>query len=321
MKSLRVVLLAGLILLYGIFFLIQDKKGMKREVVLQPSMPVSFYTIATGYLRQLAAEILFIRASVFVGGVPPGTPETTFEQALGNNLDTMTRLYPRFLDPYYFCQGVLPHISPEAALQTSTVLETGISAYPEDQFLHFFYASNFFLAMNEPLKGAEAFVEAAKLPEAPPMFGHLAALLSARGGDIAAGLISLRAMLAGEKDKAVRKRYQEEIHHHQQVKAELTQQEKATARIVDNYREEYSLSKRSLLDVLDAERARFNTGFQRISVRAAYRFAEYRMLAVQSKLVDYFGAKPAVSVTKPNFEQRVSDRPLEVFNVTIDPLQ
>ena len=44
--------------------------------------------------------------------------------------------------------------------------------------------------MNEPLKGAEAFAEAAKLPEAPPMFGHLAALLSAKGGDIAAGLIS-----------------------------------------------------------------------------------------------------------------------------------
>lgn len=101
----------------------------------------------------------------------------------------------------------------------------------------------------------------------------------------------------------------------------LLQQEKAAARIVDNYREEYGLSKRSLLDVLDAERARFNTGFQRISAYAAFRFSEYRMLAVQSRLVDYFGAKPAVAVAKPDFEERVSDRPLEVFNVTIDPLR
>jgi hypothetical protein len=65
--------------------------------------------------------------------------------------------------------------------------------------------------MNEPLKGAEAFTEAAKLPKAPPMFGHLAALLSAQGGNIAAGLISLKVMLAGEKDEVVRKRYEEEI--------------------------------------------------------------------------------------------------------------
>lgn len=184
---------------------------MEREIVLQPAMPVSFYTIAAGYLKQLAAEMLFIRTSVFLGGVPPGTPETTYQLALGNNFDVMTRLYPRFLDPYYFCQAFLPHISPEAAEQTSMVLKTGIKAYPEDQVLRFFYASNFFLAMNEPLKGAEAFAEAAKLPNAPPMFGHLAALLSAQGGDIAAGLISLKVLLKGEKDEVVRKRYQEEI--------------------------------------------------------------------------------------------------------------
>jgi hypothetical protein len=65
--------------------------------------------------------------------------------------------------------------------------------------------------MNEPLKGAKAFDEAAKIPGAPPMFAHLAALLSAKGGDIAAGLISLKTMLAAEKDEAVRARYQEEI--------------------------------------------------------------------------------------------------------------
>jgi hypothetical protein len=65
--------------------------------------------------------------------------------------------------------------------------------------------------MNEPLKGAEAFAEAAKLPEAPPMFAHLAALLSAQGGDITAGLISLKTMLAVEKDEVVQTRYEEEI--------------------------------------------------------------------------------------------------------------
>ncbi|MEL6747709.1 MAG: TolC family protein, partial [Pseudomonadota bacterium] len=101
----------------------------------------------------------------------------------------------------------------------------------------------------------------------------------------------------------------------------LQQQERAAGRIVSNYREEYSLSKRSLLDVLDAERARFNTGFQRISALAAARFAQYRMLAVQSRLVDYFGAQPAVHIRKPNFESQVRGKPLQVFDITIDPLR
>ncbi|OEU67167.1 MAG: hypothetical protein BA863_10210 [Desulfovibrio sp. S3730MH75] len=123
----------------------------------------------------------------------------------------MTQLYPRFIDPYYFCQGFLPHISPKAAARASTIFATGIGAYPDDLVLRFFHGTNFFLGMDEPLKGAAAFAEAAKLPEAPPVFAHLAALLSAKGGDIAAGLISLKTMLAAEKDEVVRTRYKEEI--------------------------------------------------------------------------------------------------------------
>ena len=103
----------------------------------------------------------------------------------------------------------------------------------------------------------------------------------------------------------------------------LVRQERAASKIVRNYREEYSLSKRSLLDVLDAERARFNTGFQRISAHAAARFAQYRMLAVQSRLISHFGAKSSVAVPtyRPAYEERVVGRPREVFNVTIEPLR
>lgn len=211
MKSACFILLVGLIFLYGSLFTLQEKKGLEREVILQTAMPVSFYKIATGYLKQLTAEVLFIRTSVFLGGVPPGTPETSYGDALGNNFDIMTRLYPRFLDPYFICQAFLSPISPKTAAKANTILETGIAAHPDDLILRFFYGTNFFLSMNEPLKGAKAFAEAAKLPDAPPLFAHLAALLSAQGGEITAGLISLRTMLAAEKDEVVRTRYQQEI--------------------------------------------------------------------------------------------------------------
>lgn len=207
----RTIFLAGLILLYGVIFTVQEQTAQDHESSLEIALPVNFHKITAGYLKQLAAEMLFIKTSVFLGGVRSGTPPTSYVDALGNNFEVMTKLYPRFIDPYYFCQAFLPPISPEAAAKASTIFKTGITAYPDDLVLRFFHGTNFFLSMNEPLKGAEAFTEAAKLPKAPPLFAHLAALLSAKGGDITAGLISLQTMLAGEKDEVVRTRYQQEI--------------------------------------------------------------------------------------------------------------
>jgi hypothetical protein len=211
MAITRGLLLTGLILSYGFIFSVQEQKAQDRDISLEIALPVNFHKIAAGYLKQLAAEMLFIKTSVFLGGIKPGTPEASYADALGNNFAVMTSLYPRFIDPYYFCQAFLTPISPEAAARASTIFETGIAAHPDDLVLRFFYGTNFFLSMNEPLKGAEAFTEAAKLPKAPLLFAHLAALLSAKGGDIAAGLISLQTMLASEKDEVVRTRYQQEI--------------------------------------------------------------------------------------------------------------
>lgn len=197
--------------MYAFIFALQEQKAGAREVSLEYALPANFYKVAAGYIKQLTAEVLFIRTSVFLGGVRPGTSPLTYADTLGNNFEVMSQLYPRFIDPYYFCQGFLPHISSESAAKANTILETGVLAYPDDYILRFFYGSNFFLSMNEPLKASRAFAKAAVLPGAPAMFAHLAALLSAKGGDIAAGLISLKTMLAAEKDEVVRTRYQEEI--------------------------------------------------------------------------------------------------------------
>lgn len=211
MMIVRTLVFISLIVMYGFFFTVQEQKAQDRDVSLELALPVSFYKISGGYIKQLAAEMLFVRTSVFLGGVRFGTPATSYADALGNNFEVMTQLYPRFIDPYYFCNSFLAPISLESAAKASTIFETGIAAYPEDIVLHFFYGTNFFLSMNEPLKGATAFAEAAKLRNAPPMFAHLAALLSAQGGDIAAGLISLKALLVVEENEIVRTRYEEEI--------------------------------------------------------------------------------------------------------------
>lgn len=208
---IRIFLFIFLFLCYGLLFTIQEKQVLEKEAVLKPALPVNFYRIVAGYTRQLAAEMLFVRSSVFLGGIKPGTPSDRYEAALANNFKIMTELYPRFRDPYYFTNSFLSPISSESAAKAAKIFETGITAYPEYLILHFFYATNFFLFMDKPLKAAKAFSEAATIPNAPPIFGHLAALLSAQGGDITAGLISLRAMLSSEKNEIVRQRYEEEI--------------------------------------------------------------------------------------------------------------
>jgi len=226
---LRGAVFSLLLTLYGFIFLVQERQLQTQGQSLQIALPVSFQKITTGYLYQLASEMLFIQASVFLGGLQPGVPPTTYAKTLGNNFEVMTALYPRFIDPYFFCQAFLSYISPEDARKANTILETGIEAFPNDFIFRFFYGTNYLLYLNEPLKGAKFFAESAKIPKAPPIFEHLAALLSAKGGDIAAGLITLKSMLAAEKDETVRARYQQEIgifEQAMQVNGALTAYEK-----------------------------------------------------------------------------------------------
>jgi len=208
---IRIFFILALVLSYGFVFTHNYAKTSRHANTLDLALPVNFYRVAAGYMQQLAAEMLFIRTGVFLGGLPPGTPPASYEQALTNNFEVMTSLYPPFIDPYYFCHGFLSPISPEAAANANRIFETGIAAHPDNFFLLMFQGTNYSLSMNDPLKGAKVFGDAAKIPDAPPLFAHLAALLSAQGGDITAGIVSLRALVATEINEVVRERYEEEL--------------------------------------------------------------------------------------------------------------
>ncbi len=231
-----------LIILYGFIFLLQERQAQTREISLDNALPVSFYKITSGYIRQLAAEMLFIKTSVFLGGVKSDVLKNKYATVLGENFEVMTLLYPHFIDPYYFCQAFLPPLSQNAARKTNTILKTGITTFPKDFILRFFHATNYILYLNEPLKSADAFAESATLPDAPPMFGHLAAVFSAQGGDIAAGLITLKTLLASEKDESVRSRYLKEI-------AIFEQAMQVNAALI-GYQKKYSISPKDLQELV-----------------------------------------------------------------------
>lgn len=101
----------------------------------------------------------------------------------------------------------------------------------------------------------------------------------------------------------------------------LKSQLESNKMLVSSYIQEFELSKRTLLDVLDVQRAEFNTEVQLVSARAALQFSKFRMLAAQSKLAQHFGVDVSELAFEPDFEDRLLDRPRDIFNIDLEPLR
>lgn len=102
----------------------------------------------------------------------------------------------------------------------------------------------------------------------------------------------------------------------------LDRQLRANIMIVRQYRDEITAAKRSLIDVLEAERAAFNARFQKISSDAALTFSKYQLLATRSQLAAHFGLAQSNAVFEANYEERARQSPRSaVFNTVVDPLK
>lgn len=99
--------------------------------------------------------------------------------------------------------------------------------------------------------------------------------------------------------------------------AALREQVGANDRTVVAYREEYQLGKRSLLDLLDGENARFNSQFQFQSAAAVHYFSAYQLLAHMGRLLSTLGVAAPAEVIADHVEQ--TQRSL--FHVDIEPLR
>lgn len=211
MKRSVTLILLPVIGLYILLFQAQEGAFFNLRHQLRPVPSSAFLQAASGYLRQLTAEMIFVQSSVFLGGQHFNVNPESYAPVLAHNYVQITTLYPRFNDPYYYAQSFLPEVSPEMAEEANRILTNGRKAYPENIIYPFFQAFNHFSYQNEPLKAAAIFREASLLPDAPSMFMHLAVILSAEGGELEAGLLSLQALQRGSSDPVVRQRYSEEI--------------------------------------------------------------------------------------------------------------
>lgn len=78
----------------------------------------------------------------------------------------------------------------------------------------------------------------------------------------------------------------------------LRDQLDANRQVVEGYRQEYDIGQRSLLDVLNAENALFNSEIELISVRAIYAFSTYQLRATSGNLLAYLNVTAPVEATE-----------------------
>ncbi len=195
---------------YLIFFsqLEHDRSG--QTVELTAVMPAPIQKMS-GYLRQLSAETLYIKAAVFLGGRRAGTDPESYGPRLADHFDVMAQLHPKFLDIYFLGESSLSWINVEHALRANALLARGMAAVPDFWMLPFFAGFNSFYYINDPMTASLYLLQASQTKDGPPWLGHLAAVMAARGGSILAGLAWLRAMLAVEEEEGTRLRYQQDI--------------------------------------------------------------------------------------------------------------
>jgi len=103
----------------------------------------------------------------------------------------------------------------------------------------------------------------------------------------------------------------------QQRVSAAQRQVSANDQLVKQYREEYKLAKRSLLDLLDSESALFNSQFQLTSVKAVRLFSAYHLQAATGRLLASLGvqAPPEANVQVPDLENT------SIFKINIEPLR
>jgi len=178
---------------------------------LTPTLPARMQQVAWSYMHQLGAEMLYIKAAVFLGGRSPNTKPESYAPTLADHFDVMSKLHPKLIDTYFLCESSLSWLSPDNARFVNSILDRGIAARPKQWMLPFFEGFNHWRYLNDPKTAASYLWRAVDTHTAPRWVGQLATILAAENGDIYGGLAWLQAMLEKETDPDLRARYKADI--------------------------------------------------------------------------------------------------------------
>lgn len=91
-------------------------------------------------------------------------------------------------------------------------------------------------------------------------------------------------------------------------------------RLVEQFETEFEAGARTLLDLLEVERATFEVEFEKTSADSSLAFSRYRLLATQSRLARHFGVENANAALIPDFEHRARANTTSIFRTPIPEL-
>lgn len=209
-NSIHIFTLFSLIVGYYCLALTQEQFLQKKQASLSPPLPAQLQKMTLGYLQQISAIFLHIKTNIFLGSKNVPT-EKKYADSVALNFEVANELYPQFMDVYFLSQSSLPHIAPEYAKIVNSILDNGSDVYPSNIIYPFFKAFNTFQYIKDYSSAADLYMELGKRPSAPSWFIHFAAILKGKGGNLRAGLIGVKTMLAIETNDVVRSRYMKEI--------------------------------------------------------------------------------------------------------------
>ena len=229
-RSLTWSFFVALVVLYASLFSHVDRVKEQGEHDLQPLAPKAFYD-ATGYLKQLSAEIVFIKTKLFLGSDPNADRRQKNMPVLSAYFKQVAVMHPLLSDTYYMAESALSWVSPEYAARANDILKIGIQSHQDVYLFPFFMGFNYFYHLHEPEEGAKWLKRASEYEGAPKWFAHFASILAARGGNISGGLAWLRMMLSTADDENEKKRYVADIAEYEKAMLVLKAIERYKAKL------------------------------------------------------------------------------------------
>lgn len=166
------------------------RESLLLEVSRNPAFAFGF--------RNVLGDLAWLSA-VQVAGSRRMTPE--HYDRLYVHLQTATNFDPRFVVPYIL-GGMVLGDSPGHVREALDILDRGARNHPADWRFPFYIGYTRYFSLGDPLEGAKALEEAARLPESPPYLPLLAARMFAEGRAPETALAFLGRMVREETDPA-----------------------------------------------------------------------------------------------------------------------
>jgi len=167
MKSLAflAILLAGYIALFPVIDK-YSKTNMEAERDVRYVPQKELIDLSVLEFKNLASDMIFLNALVFVGGRESGKDNQETWQWLYKTLDASSYLNPHNVDPYFIAQGFLTW-NGRIFRETNALLDRGLRYRKTDWRIPFFMGFNCYYFLNEPEKGAQYLELAAHMPDSP----------------------------------------------------------------------------------------------------------------------------------------------------------